>query len=151
MLFRSMSGAIAATPTFSLKRAAPLNPQSVGSGETEWTINDLEFDPKNPLHTVTEDRPEQWTIINTGGGWVHPMHMHQEEHQVISRTGGVNPHPEDGPPALGKEDVVALDPVESVTIYRNFRTFSGKYVAHCHNLAHEDHNMMFGWTIRPKP
>ncbi|MFL5421326.1 MAG: hypothetical protein ACJ79Y_11210 [Myxococcales bacterium] len=21
-------------------------------------------------------------------------------------------------------------------------------MAHCHNLAHEDHNMMFGWTIR---
>jgi len=22
-------------------------------------------------------------------------------------------------------------------------------VAHCHNLAHEDHNMMFGWEILP--
>jgi FtsP/CotA-like multicopper oxidase with cupredoxin domain len=27
------------------------------------------------------------------------------------------------------------------------RTFTGPYVAHCHNLAHEDHAMMFGWTI----
>ena len=26
-------------------------------------------------------------------------------------------------------------------------TFLGNYVAHCHNLAHEDHNMMFGWSI----
>jgi FtsP/CotA-like multicopper oxidase with cupredoxin domain len=33
-------------------------------------------------------------------------------------------------------------------IFRRFRTFLGNYVAHCHNLAHEDHNMMFGWTIR---
>ncbi|MFL5374567.1 MAG: hypothetical protein ACJ78T_11290 [Myxococcales bacterium] len=24
----------------------------------------------------------------------------------------------------------------------------GNYVAHCHNLAHEDHNMMYDWTIR---
>mgnify|MGYP003339752174 CR=1 FL=1 len=53
--------------------------------------------------------------------------------------------------AIGKEDVLALEPGETIQFYRNFRTFCGKYVAHCHNLAHEDHNMMFGWTIRPKP
>ena len=49
----------------------------------------------------------------------------------------------------GKEDVVALDPSEEVVISRRFRTFAGPYVAHCHNLAHEDHNMMFGWEILP--
>jgi len=36
-----------------------------------------------------------------------------------------------------------------VEIYRNFRTFVGPYVVHCHNLAHEDHAMMFGWKIMP--
>jgi len=45
-----------------------------------------------------------------------------------------------------KEDVVALAPSESVDIYRNFRTFTGPYVTYCHNLAHEDHAMMFGWA-----
>jgi len=142
-------GNIGATPTFSLSNGNPLNPQGAGSGETKWLVNDMEFDPTVALHTATEGVPEQWTIINANGGWVHPFHMHQEEHQVISRTSNLNPHPEDGPPINGKEDVVALDPTESVTIYRNFRTFNGKYVAHCHNLAHEDHNMMFGWTIKP--
>jgi FtsP/CotA-like multicopper oxidase with cupredoxin domain len=34
-----------------------------------------------------------------------------------------------------------------VVFYRNFRTFEGCYVAHCHNLAHEDHSMMFGWSL----
>jgi hypothetical protein len=48
-----------------------------------------------------------------------------------------------------KEDVVALGPSETVVFYRRFRTFTGKYVAHCHNLAHEDHAMMFGWEIVP--
>ena len=24
-------------------------------------------------------------------------------------------------------------------LYRGFRDFGGPYVAHCHNLAHEDH------------
>jgi FtsP/CotA-like multicopper oxidase with cupredoxin domain len=89
------------------------------------------------------DQPEIWTTINGGGGWVHPMHMHQEEHRVLRRLGSVIPHPDD----TGKSDTVNLDPGESVTFYRNFRTFTGRFVAHCHNLAHEDHNMMFGWEI----
>ena len=54
-------------------------------------------------------------------------------------------HPED----VSKEDLVALDPGESVIVYRGFRDFVGPYVAHCHNLAHEDHAMMFGWEITP--
>ena len=44
---------------------------------------------------------------------------------------------------------MALDPGESVIVYRGFRDFVGPYVAHCHNLAHEDHAMMFGWEITP--
>jgi len=40
-------------------------------------------------------------------------------------------------------------PVEAVVVYRGFRDFVGPYVAHCHNLAHEDHAMMFGWEITP--
>ena len=54
-------------------------------------------------------------------------------------------HPDD----ISREDLVALDPSESTIIYRGFRDFVGPYVAHCHNLAHEDHAMMFGWTIVP--
>jgi FtsP/CotA-like multicopper oxidase with cupredoxin domain len=34
-----------------------------------------------------------------------------------------------------------------VIVYRGFRGFTGPYVAHCHNLMHEDHSMMFGWEI----
>ncbi len=114
--------------------------------EQQWVINGLPFDPLAPLARPLQGSAELWTVINGGGGWVHPMHMHEEEHHVISRNGVPAPdarHPED----TGKEDVVALDPGESVTFFRRFRTFRGKYVAHCHNLAHEDHNMMFGWEI----
>ena len=60
-------------------------------------------------------------------------------------TAGSTTHPED----RSREDLVALDPSESVIIYRGFRDFVGPYVAHCHNLAHEDHAMMFAWEITP--
>jgi FtsP/CotA-like multicopper oxidase with cupredoxin domain len=127
-------------------------------------INGHPFIPHDPLALVKRGRAEIWTIENGGGGWTHPMHIHQEEHRVLSRNGV----PTVAPPSptidsagkvhpalvnglhvddLSKEDTIALQPGETVVIYRNFRTFEGRYVAHCHNLAHEDHNMMFGWNI----
>jgi FtsP/CotA-like multicopper oxidase with cupredoxin domain len=133
------AAALAALPhaSFILKRTGTFGE------ENSWVINDLPFDPLVPLHTVKRGQPEVWTNINGGGGWVHPMHMHMEEHTILDRVGSENPHPDD----TGKSDVTNLDPGEQVQFYRNFRTFTGRYVAHCHNLAHEDHNMMFGWTI----
>jgi FtsP/CotA-like multicopper oxidase with cupredoxin domain len=114
-----------------------------GSSEIQWLINGLPFDPLHPLATPKWGSAEVWTIANGGGGWVHPLHIHMEEHHVLSRTAGLQPDDN------SKEDVVALGPSESVTLYRKFRTFVGPYVCHCHNLAHEDHAMMFGWTIVP--
>ena len=135
-----------------------------GGGEIEWLINGKPFDPttvatslKNdagltPLAQQKKNSFNLWEIRNGGGGWVHPFHLHMEEHRTVMRNGkdvtrpGSDPgHPDD----YGREDLVALDPSESVIVYRGFRDFVGPYVAHCHNLAHEDHAMMFGWEITP--
>jgi FtsP/CotA-like multicopper oxidase with cupredoxin domain len=131
-------------------------------GETEWLINGKPFDPltsatsmKNkkglsPLAQQKMGSYNLWEIRNGGGGWVHPVHLHMEEHQTLMRNGkitaaGDKAHPDDA----SREDLVALDPSESVIIGRYFRDFVGPYVAHCHNLAHEDHQMMWGWEITP--
>jgi FtsP/CotA-like multicopper oxidase with cupredoxin domain len=132
-------------------------------GETEWLINGKPFDPtvvatslKNdsgatPLAQQKKNSFNLWEIRNGGGGWVHPFHLHMEEHRTVMRNGkdvtkgGDKGHPDD----VSREDLVALDPSESVVVYRGFRDFVGPYVAHCHNLAHEDHAMMFGWEITP--
>ena len=131
-------------------------------GETEWLINGKPFDPlvpatsqKNkaglsPLAQQKMGSYNLWEIRNGGGGWVHPVHLHMEEHQTLIRNGKIQTaadkaHPDD----ISREDLVALDPSESVIIGRYFRDFVGPYVAHCHNLAHEDHQMMWGWEITP--
>ncbi len=132
-------------------------------GETEWLINGKPFDPgtnatslknpagKTPLAQQKKGSFNLWEIRNGGGGWVHPFHLHMEEHRTVIRNGkdvtagGGSAHPDD----KSREDLVALDPSESVIIYRGFRDFTGHYVGHCHNLAHEDHAMMFGWEITP--
>ena len=130
-------------------------------GEIEWLINGEAFDPtsdirslKNPANkTPLAQQPmgsfALWEIRNGGGGWVHPFHLHMEEHRTVMRNGkDVTTRPDPGhPDDISREDLVALDPSESVIIYRGFRDFVGPYVAHCHNLAHEDHAMMFGWSI----
>lgn len=128
---------LAPTRFFSLERGG-----SAG-GETEWLINGLEFNPLVPQAFPLRGAEENWAINNGGGGWTHPMHLHQEEHHVVFRSTALEKHLDD----VGKEDVVALEPSEQTNIVRKFRTYFGNYVAHCHNLAHEDHNMMFGWTI----
>lgn len=128
--------------------------------EFQWSINGLPFNPEKPLAFPTKDEPEIWTIRSSSGGWSHPMHFHQEEHQVLSRNGVAIPRT--GPVTnealaddMGKEDTIQLFD-DTVVIYRNFRTFpafghhEAKYVAHCHNLAHEDHSMMFGFNIVDK-
>ena len=141
---------------FRVERAPAHNPVD----EFEWQINGEKFDPLNVVHSLKNpngNTPQAlqkkgsfalWEIQNGGGGWVHPFHLHMEEHRTVMRNGvdvthGDPNHPED----VGREDLAALDPGESVILYRGFRDFVGPYVAHCHNLAHEDHAMMFGWSI----
>ena len=132
-------------------------------GETEWLINGAPFEPdavarslKNPAgrRPLAQQRMGSynlWEIRNGGGGWVHPFHLHMEEHRTVMRNGKdvtVTPnkgHPDD----VSREDLASLDPNGSVILYRGFRDFVGPYVAHCHNLAHEDHSMMFAWSITP--
>ncbi|HEV8633882.1 MAG TPA: multicopper oxidase domain-containing protein, partial [Chloroflexota bacterium] len=119
-------------------------------GEIEWLINGEPFAPCKPLASPKQGTTEVWELQNGGGGWSHPMHLHQEEHRVVMRNGQPVPsarHPDD----VSKEDTIALDPGESVVVIRQFRDFTGRYVAHCHNLAHEDHSMMFGWEIVDAP
>jgi FtsP/CotA-like multicopper oxidase with cupredoxin domain len=132
-------------------------------GEVEWLINGKPFEAgiaatslKNPAGRSPRAQQRKgsynlWELRNGGGGWVHPFHLHMEEHRTVMRndrdvtTTPLASHPDD----RSREDLVALDPGESVVIYRGFRDFVGPYVAHCHNLAHEDHAMMFGWDIIP--
>jgi len=134
-----------------------------GSGEVEWLINGQPFEHdqvarsmknpagKRPLAQQKMGSFNLWEIRNGGGGWVHPFHLHMEEHRTVMRNGQVvaNRADPEHPDDKSREDLVALDPGESVILYRGFRDFVGPYVAHCHNLAHEDHAMMFGWEITP--
>ena len=108
----------------------------------EWVVNGQPFNNNVVSAEVPEGTAEHWTIINGGGSWLHPVHIHYEEHRYLS----VNR----APPAsteVGRKDVIRLDPNMQTEIYMRFRDYKGIYPMHCHNVVHEDHAMMVMWKI----
>jgi spore coat protein A, manganese oxidase len=89
---------------------------------------------------------EIWELVNKGGGWFHPVHIHLLEFQVLDRNGA--------PPfayELGPKDVVYLGENETVRLIMQFAPHRGRYMMHCHNLVHEDHDMMHQFGVGWKP
>jgi FtsP/CotA-like multicopper oxidase with cupredoxin domain len=108
----------------------------------EWSVNGQIYDRNVVAAQIPEGSAERWTIINGGGSWLHPVHIHYEEHRYLSYNGR--------PPeatAAGRKDVIRLDANAKVEIYMRFRDFKGFYPMHCHNVVHEDHAMMVMWKI----
>jgi spore coat protein A len=108
---------------------------------TNWTINGL---------TYNKDRVDFFPRLNSREVWIyqnfsphpHPMHMHLDRFQVLRRFPG-SPQPYEG-----WKDVINVMSGEELHIIVEFPAstgsynFSGVYVHHCHNLEHEDHDMM---------
>jgi len=85
---------------------------------------------------------EVWHLVNGGGGWDHPIHIHFEEGQVLARNGSLA-----NVPAweLGRKDVYRLRPGGSITLTMQFRDWGGMFMEHCHNTVHEDNAMLVRW------
>ncbi len=89
---------------------------------------------------------EVWSF-KTGGGWSHPMHVHFEEGQILTRDGKAPPIWE----RWARKDIFRIGPEEGssseIEVAFRFREFAGTYVEHCHNTTHEDHAMLIRWDI----
>jgi FtsP/CotA-like multicopper oxidase with cupredoxin domain len=109
-----------------------------------WTVNGRTFDPDRFVASPRRNTAEIWTIVNNSGGWMHPVHIHLEEHQMLSRNGR--------PPAgqdVSRRDNIDLGHGETVKVFMRFRDWLGRYPIHCHNVVHEDHAMMAMWRVVP--
>ena len=107
----------------------------------QWVINDKFFDCNEVRFRVKRNTAEIWQLEG-GFDWSHPIHIHFEEHQVLSRNRNT--------PTLierGRKDVIRLGENDDVNIYFRFRDFTGRYPMHCHNTIHEDHAMMLRFDI----
>jgi len=128
-------------------------------GNGQWQINGkLAGDLRTPINTAVNSLPEIWRLVNGGGGWWHPIHVHHEFMRVLSRNGrrpfdGTQPDRGQSVEAdgLARKDTILLGPNSEVEVYVRFADYPGPFVFHCHNLAHEDHAMMARFDVVNPP
>lgn len=119
-----------------------------------WLINDMTWaDVVDSEFTKVVASPdigdvELWEIENRGGGWFHPVHIHLVDFKVIGRNTN------SGQPFAwerGPKDVVYVGEGETVKLLMRFEvgegSTGGRYMIHCHNLPHEDHDMMVQFQV----
>lgn len=111
----------------------------------QWSINGQFMDCNNFRFAVRQNSSEQWLLTNLTGDWTHPIHIHLEEHQILTRNRVAPTVPAD----KGRKDVTQVHPNERVQLFFRFRDWLGKYPIHCHNVVHEDHAMMALWHVVP--
>lgn len=124
----------------------------------QWRIDGQTYHPEQVPIEVDVNTVEVWAIHNASHSMPHPMHIHGFSFQVLSRQGSPAPVREQGVfgggrtvSDLGWKDTVLLWPGETVRIAIDFsHPYTGNqlYVFHCHNLEHEDNDMMVNVRVR---
>ena len=154
--------AMPALPDGKTTKVATNRTWDFGSSNGAWSVNGKLFDPAVISAQVKPNTWEQWTMTS-GGGWAHPIHIHHEEFQIVSRDNTKYPS---GIPTeeMSRKDVLRIgdaalinpsptalegDSINSgkVVIQMQFRDWWGDYPMHCHNVVHEDHGMMVRFEI----
>ena len=105
------------------------------------------------------DSTEIWNLVNLTDE-VHPIHLHLVRFQVLDRRvferfeyqrpgnlrylGPVTPLEQN---EMGWKDTVRAQPHAVTRIIARFEGYKGRYVWHCHNLEHEDNEMMRPYEV----
>jgi FtsP/CotA-like multicopper oxidase with cupredoxin domain len=113
-----------------------------------WKINDTTWDDvvksefQKVVATPKLNDVQIWEIENASGGWFHPTHIHLVDFKILSRNGRAPFNYE-----LGPKDVAYVGENETVRAIMRFAHEEGRYMIHCHNLPHEDHDMMAQFRV----
>ena len=108
----------------------------------EWTVNGYTWhDVIDSDYRLLAAAPvlgdtEVWEFHNSSGGWSHPMHVHGQDSRLLTRNGRAPYAYERGP-----KDTYYVGENETLRILVKF-DHPGKFMIHCHNGVHEDHDMM---------
>ena len=110
-----------------------------------WAINGQFWNEALANAIPKSDSVEEWTLKNGGGGWWHPIHIHLESHVQVADLRTKKPIPYHD---SFKSDTTMLGPNSEIVVRMKFRTFKGPFVFHCHNIEHEDQDMMLQFDPR---
>ena len=130
----------------------------VEMGRMRWLINGETFRMDAFPIDAQRNSVEVWDLHNAEQSMPHPMHMHGFQFQVLSRQNSPEQIRTLGVHGsgrivsdLGWKDTVLVWPGETVRLAVDFsHQFDGDqtYVFHCHNLEHEDSDMMVNMRVR---
>lgn len=109
-----------------------------------WTINGLAYEHNKfeDYEVINFGDTEIWEFYNPTG-MPHPMHIHGTQFQILNRKSGQFT----GTLDEGLKDTVLVMPGDRVQVIKEFNTFKGVFIYHCHNLEHEDFSMMRNFKI----
>jgi FtsP/CotA-like multicopper oxidase with cupredoxin domain len=139
-----------------LAAKAPTRTWRFERGNGGWMVNGNFFDENVISDAIPQGQAEVWIIQNPGGAWRHPVHIHFEEHRMLTRNGQpVLPATQlNGAIDYSRRDIINLQTNDEVKLFMRFRDMGhtsepayNRYVMHCHNVVHEDHAMMVRWDI----
>lgn len=145
---------------------------SEGEETTRYRVAASHFEDATTFFPIL-GRYEVWRLTNLTSD-THPIHVHLDPFQIISRRairfeipeGGVEdfaltaavalePDPDDAldhridDNERGLKDTIRVNPSEMVEIAVRFTTYAGRYMYHCHILEHEDRDMMRPFVTMP--
>ncbi|PVI04475.1 oxidase cueO precursor [Periconia macrospinosa] len=117
------------------------------SGGGGWQINGITWSDVNQRILAKPPRGsvQKWKLRNSSGGWSHPIHIHLVDLQIVSRSGGrgaIMPYEK-----VALKDVMWLDVNEEIEVVARYAPWDGVYMFHCHNLIHEDHEMLAAFNV----
>ena len=127
----------------------------------EWVINDKTWrsGEKDQMGRVEASTTfgclEVWHIVTGGGGWHHPVHLHLIDGWLIERRDGREEEALEAWPSgrgvfpyeTGSKDVFFAGFNEHLIVAFWAEANRGNYMFHCHNLIHEDDDMLLAFTV----
>lgn len=127
-----------------------MSPRMNGRSFELTGVVDEEIIPLNTLQVlefVNRDRRSRRMMM------AHPMHIHGQTFQVLKRE--MAPGSEQRYASVsqgfvddGWKDTVLVMPGEKITILKRFDKYTGLFLYHCHNLEHEDLDMMRNFLVQ---
>ncbi|MCA9663976.1 MAG: multicopper oxidase family protein [Myxococcales bacterium] len=117
-----------------------LNGQQVSTGVgIAWTMNG-QANAKDPLFTFDEGETVRIKLINKAGP-EHPFHLHGQFFRIVSDGNPWTDQP-------GLKDTVLVPGLSTVEIIA-YLDNPGRWMAHCHILAHAELGMMSEMVVKP--
>jgi spore coat protein A len=109
-----------------------------------WAINGNRFDPELAQAESRLGDVEIWRFVYEKSPFkqTHPPHVHLVNFQILDRNGRAP-----GEHERGWKDTLRLDSGDDVHVIMRFDGYRGRYLMHCHNLEHEDYDMMMRFDV----